>query len=149
MKKFSFKLQRILDIRTRLEEEQKLKLLSVSSEYQHLVQKKKDILDKALVARQTVEDCIISKNISAVQLRMIDMMCSHADTLSRSLDVDIEKKRQKMEEEKSKYLKSRQDKRSLEILKEREWDKFKLYQQRNEEKTVDEITKRMFNDREH
>jgi len=141
MKKFNFKLQRILDVREKLELEQKNILAKAASEYQQVVLKRDENIAKVGRSREEIYSQMKTQTVSIQQLKTIDFLQNQVDQLSRSLVIQIEEKRKKMEQERVKYNKLVKDKKSIEILKEHEFKKYKITQQRSEVLEMDEIAK--------
>ena len=141
MKKFNFKLQKILDIREKLELEQKNILSKAASEYQQLVMKRDENIAKVDLSREVLYSQMKTQSVSIQQLQTIDFLQGQVNQLSRSLAIPIEEKRKKMEQERVKYNKLVKDRKSMELLKEQELKKYKVGQQRSETLEMDEIAK--------
>ena len=141
MKKFNFKLQKILDIREKLELEQKNILTKAASEYQQVVSKRDENIAKVNQSREVLYSQMKAQTVSIQQLKTIDFLQSQVDQFSRSLAIPMEEKRKKMEQERVKYNKLVKDRKSMELLKEQEFKKYKIAQQRLETLEMDEIAK--------
>ncbi len=141
MKKFNFKLQKILDIREKLELEQKNILSKAASEYQQLVMKRDENIAKVDLSREVLYSQMKTQSVSIQQLQTIDFLQGQVNQLSRSLAIPIEEKRKKMEQERVKYNKLVKDRKSMELLKDQELKKYKVAQQRSEVLEMDEIAK--------
>ena len=141
MKKFNFKLQKILDIREKLELEQKNILTKAASEYQQVVSKRDENIAKVNQSREVLYSQMKAQTVSIQQLKTIDFLQSQVDQFSRSLAIPMEEKRKKMEQERVKYNKLVKDRKSIELLKEQEFKKYKIAQQRSETLEMDEIAK--------
>ena len=141
MKKFNFKLQKILDVREKLELEQKNILTKAASEYQQVVSKRDENIAKVDKSREALYSQMKTEAVSIQQLQTIDFLQSQVDQLSRALAIPMEEKRKKMEQERVKYNKLVKDRKSMELLKEQELKKYKVGQQRSETLEMDEIAK--------
>ena len=141
MKKFNFKLQKILDIREKLELEQKNILAKAASEYQQIVLKRDESIAKVEQSREVIYAQMKTQTVSIQQLQTIDFLQGQVNQLSRSLATPIEEKRKKMEQERVKYNKLVKDRKSMELLKDQELKKYKIAQQRIEVLEMDEIAK--------
>ena len=141
MKKFNFKLQKILDIREKLELEQKNILSKAASEYQQIVLKRDESIAKVEQSREVIYAQMKTQTVSIQQLQTIDFLQGQVNQLSRSLATPIEEKRKKMEQERVKYNKLVKDRKSMELLKDQELKKYKIAQQRIEVLEMDEIAK--------
>ena len=141
MKKFNFKLQKILDIREKLELEQKNILTKAASEYQQVVSKRDENIAKVNQSREVLYSQMKAQTVSIQQLKTIDFLQGQVDQFSRSLAIPMEEKRKKMEQERVKYNKLVKDRKSMELLKEQELKKYKVAQQRAELLEMDEIAK--------
>jgi flagellar FliJ protein len=140
MKKFSFRLQRLLDIRQKLEDEQKIVLAKASGDYQLEVNKKNRILETVSHFR----DSIKGKPPDINELRAFDKLLTDSDAAIRVIEIEMEKKRKIMEKELAKYTKLKQDKRAVEILKEKALNEHREAQKREENMEIDEIGKNVF-----
>ena len=141
MRKFNFKLQKILDIREKLELEQKNILAKAASEYQQIVLKRDESIAKVEQSREVIYAQMKTQTVSIQQLQTIDFLQGQVNQLSRSLATPIEEKRKKMEQERVKYNKLVKDRKSMELLKDQELKKYKIAQQRIEVLEMDEIAK--------
>ncbi len=141
MKKFQFRMQRILDIREKLELEQKNKLAKAASEYQKVLQKQEDKLNFLITERQKIYTDMQDKKISIQALRYIDQLQTQTDSYALLLSPEIEEKQKIMEQEREKYNKLHQEKKLIENLKEKELHKHKLLLQKAENMEMDEIAK--------
>lgn len=141
MRKFNFKLQNILDIREKLELEQKNILTKAASEYQQLLSRKDDNIQKVILSREIIYSQMKTTEVSIQSLRNLDHLQVQVNQLTRSLDPQIEEKFKKMEQERVKYNKLVKDKKSIEILKNNELKKYKIAQQRALVSDMDEIAR--------
>lgn len=141
MKKFQFRMQRILDIREKLELEQKNKLAKAASEYQKVLQKQEDRQSLLTNERQKIYTDIQDQKVSIQALQYIDQLQTQTDAYVLSLSSELEEKQKIMEQEREKYNKLHQEKKLIENLKEKELHKHKLLLQKAENMEMDEIAK--------
>ncbi len=141
MKKFEFNLQKLLEIREKKEELQKLKLAKASGEYHLEVNKVEKIKDnvKNYKSKLTKE-----KNISVENLRLLDYISSNAEKAIKNLEPVIEEKRKKMEREIEIYNSLRRERKVVEILKEKKYNQYMEELNKEEQKLVDEMAKNTY-----
>lgn len=139
-------MQKLLDIREKLELDQKNKLAVVAGEYQQALQKQELILEKSNDMRNQVFQKMDSQLLSINELRHIDQLNTHVSQYARSLLPEIEQKKQAMEKEREKYAQVHRDKKVLENLKKKELQKFKQEQIKAENRIMDEIAKNFSHD---
>ncbi|MGL4394095.1 MAG: flagellar export protein FliJ [Brevinema sp.] len=144
MKKFKFSLQALLEIRERLEEEQKNKLAKAAGEYQQALERQAAPLQKYQIAKQEATSLIQNNQVSVSQLKYLDTLYQQAQIFSFSMESEIEDKRKKMDKEKEEYNKLYRDKKALEILKEKELKDYKKLIAHQENINMDEISKNQF-----
>ncbi len=142
MKKFKFRLQSLLDIREKLELEQKNKLAKAASEYQQALKEQQDSLDFVNIQRQKIfAEQEKTGVVSMDELRYLDKLQSQSSIFARSLNEGIEQKRVLMEDERKKYDEARKKKEIIENIKKQALAKHKKAVQRWETNEMDEIAK--------
>ena len=141
MKKFEFKLQRLLEIRQKQEDNQKIELAKASGAYQLEANKKIKILDNIHELRQKIKD---SKNMSLDTMRAYDILIQNSDTAINEVEREMEKKRLVMEEELKKYTELKQKRRAVEILKEKAIKEYNIKAQKEETNRLNEIGKNIY-----
>ena len=139
MKKFTFKLQRLLEIRERLEEEARVELAKASGDYQIVLNRKNKAIQSVQHARSESETKLSFEN-----LRNYDLLQQETDRAILEIDKELEGKREIMEQKKAVYVKKKQDKRAVEILKEKALARYQEEESREEQKNLDEIGKNVF-----
>lgn len=142
MKKFNFKLQKILEIREHLEKEQKSKLAQVATEYQKLISKQEQLAQKMALAREKLPIDSLSVNLS--QLKFIDHFQDQVDSYNRGIQPQLTSIKEKLKQEQAKYNKLHQEKRAIEVLKESELKKYNYSLLKKESSQMDEIAKNLF-----
>ncbi|MGL4561343.1 MAG: flagellar export protein FliJ [Brevinema sp.] len=144
MKKFKFSLQSLLEIREKIEQEQKNKLAIAASEYQKTIDKQKYAFDQVFSAKQKLSQSMQENKISIHQLQQLDLSYKQAEQLSYSLEPEIQKAKKKLDQEKEKYNKYHMDKKALEILRDKEYEKYKKSLLHQENIIMDEISKNQY-----
>lgn len=142
MKKFEFKLQRLLEIREKKEESQKAELAKASGAYQIELNKKLKILDNIDQARKKLTEN--KKALTLDQLKAYDQLSVSGDLSIRALEPVIEQKRLRMEKEIERYTELKKERRTVEILKEKAHARWKAEADMEEVKVQDEIGKDQF-----
>jgi len=145
MKKFKFKLQKILEIREHLENEQKLKLVQAASEYQKLILKQDQLFQNIQSTQLQIDQQITSYQIDINSLRYLDQLHNKTSLYKHIMSPEIQLKKEKMEKEQQKYNSLHQKKRAIEILKESALTKYKYSFSKQESSKMDEIAKNIFN----
>lgn len=140
MKRFEFRLQRLLEIRTDKEDQQKAVLAKASGEYQNALNEKSEILRHLDETRQMIR----SGQPSLSQLQNYDHLLQNSEYAIDELEKKIEDKRQKMEKELQKYTKLKQERMAVEKLREKAYDQYKYETEREETFTNDEIGKNIY-----
>ena len=142
MKKFEFKLEKLLEIRKRREEQQLLILSKASGEYQMEVNKKNSILSQIKNERAKLHEKMGA--LSLDDLKIYDEMTKRGDLAIFKLDEVIEEKRKKMQIEVDKYTAAKKDKRAVEILREKALKKYNYEVLQEERKDIDEISRNLY-----
>lgn len=144
MKKFKFSLQALLEIRDKLESEQKNRLALAATEYQKLLDKKQFTFTQIQHAREQCDNGIKNNTVSIYQLQQLDKLYSDAEKLAFSLEPEINEKKKKLDQERELYHQRHKEKKALEILKEKEIQEYKQAMIRNENMIMDEIAKNQY-----
>lgn len=129
MKKFKFKLQKLLDIRTKEEDESK-------SIYYQAQNEKKEIENKLFELEESYKkysNLSITKD-SITQKITINYL-SHLNTDIINTIKELEEKENKVNDIKQDFINKRIKRKSLEVLKEN-----KIYELNNEEQRLEQIT---------
>ncbi len=143
MKKFTFKLQRLLEIREKKEEEARIALAKVSGEYQKVVNEKAHALDQVSQTRKRLSKDK-DKKLTLQALQAYDRLSQDVDLAVVELDRQIAARKKIMDEKLAIYTKKKQDKRAVEILKEKALARYEEETQRTEQKEMDEIAKNIY-----
>lgn len=141
MKKFNFRLQKILEIREKLEQKQKHHLINAASNYNRLRQKEEDAFKRAANAIDTAQKSFSNQGIPIDALRHADLLRTAADKLSWSLKPKIAEAQTKLNQEQILFNQAHTKKRSVEILKENALQKYQENVLKEEANQLDEMSK--------
>jgi flagellar FliJ protein len=142
VKKFDFKLQKLLEIRQKKEDQEKIELSRASGAYQFVLNKKEKILSNVQVTLDNLK-----KNKTGLTLRELqdyDRLIKNSETSVRMLEEEIEAKRKIMQEHIDKYAALKRDRRVVETLKDKALAKYESDAQMEEQKETDEIGQDLF-----
>lgn len=142
MKRFEFRLQKLLEIRKRKEEQEKLELAKASGAYQFVLNKKEKILFNLGEKRKELSNKKGQLNLR--ELQAYDSMVKDADLAIKKLDVEIEEKRKIMQKHIDKYAELKRERRVVEVLREKAYKKYEEEAGKEEQKLIDEIGKDLF-----
>ena len=142
MKKFNFRLQKILEIREKLEQKQKNQLMHAASNYNILSQKEENAFQKAAEAKHIAQKKLSDQRISIDALRNADLLITAADKLSWSLMPKIAEAQIKLNQEQIQFNQAHTKKRSIEILKENALQKYRENILKEEANQLDEMSKK-------
>lgn len=142
VKKFDFKLQKLLEIRQKKEDQEKIELAKASGAYQFEVNKKDKILNNIKDLRQELGRD--KKALDLSRLQSYDKLTRNSEFAILQLDKVIEEKRKVMQVHIDKYASLKKDKRAVEIIKEKALKRFQEEQEHEEQKDTDEIGKNLF-----
>ncbi len=139
MKKFAFKLQKLLEIRQKKEDQEKLELAKASSAYQAILQKKDKMLANVRDLRRDLKQD--DGRIDLSRLRAYDKLTKDTDLAVKKLEPLIEEKRKIMQQHVEKYTALQRDRKAVEILKDKAYSRYQEEANREEQKELDEIAK--------
>lgn len=141
MKKFSFRLQRLLEIREKKEEEARIRLAKVSGEYQKVVNQKTALQDQV---RETRHRLSSSGTHSLAELQAYDRLQQETDLAILELDKEIVLRKKAMDEQLAVYTELKKDRRAVEILREKALARYEEEARKAEQQDLDEIGKNLF-----
>ncbi len=142
MKRFEFKLQKLLEIRQKKEDQEKIELSKASGAYQFVLNKKEKVLENV---RLTLQNLGKNKNrMNLKDLQNYDKLVKESDSAVRLLDTEIEEKRIIMQEHIDKFAALKRDRRAVEILKEKARKRYEEELSREEQKQIDETGRDLF-----
>ncbi|ABR30748.1 flagellar export protein FliJ [Thermosipho melanesiensis] len=135
-----FRLQKLLDIAIKEEELRKQELFKVRKEKENLlneIEKNRKYLDN-------LENEFIGKKIQGNYLHMLLEIKQNGELYLENLYKKLEHVENLEQKILKEYLEKRKERMSFEKLKERAIQKFRIEQQRKENKNMDEIAERKF-----
>ena len=142
MKRFEFKLQKLLEIRQKKEDQEKIELSKASGAYQFVLNKKEKILSNIRTALENLKNS--KNNLALPDLQAYDRLVKNSENSVRMLDVEIEDKRKVMQEHIDKYSALKMERRVVETLKEKALKRYELEAGIEEQKETDEVGRDLF-----
>jgi flagellar FliJ protein len=142
VKKFEFKLQKLLEIRQKKEDQERIELGKASGAYQYELGKKQKILDNIKKIRRNLSS--EQKERSLFQLQSYDLLIRHSDDAITKLEVVIEEKRLIMQEHMDRYAELRKDRKVVETLKGKARKRYEEEIAKEEQKDLDEMGKNLY-----
>ncbi len=142
MKKFEFKLQKLLEIRQKKEDQEKIELSKASGAYQFVLNKKEKILSN--VQKMLDELKKNKNNLLLKDLQEYDRLVKNSEASVAMLEDEIEEKRKIMQEHIDKYSALKRERKVVETLKEKALIRYELEAGREEQKETDEIGQDLF-----
>lgn len=142
MKRFDFKLQKLLEIRQRKEDLQKVKLARASGEYQYELSKVEKIKNNIKDYKKYLfKD---KEKVSFADLRFLDQISTSSDEVIESMKPILEEKKKAMEAELQIFANLRKEKRVVELLKEKQYERYLKELDKEEQKNLDEVAKDVY-----
>lgn len=135
MKKFEFRLEKLLDIRKKREEEEKIELARASGAYQLEVNRREKVLS---TLREYRKDVMSGGKLDAGKLRAFDQWAKSSDFALMDIDKAIEQRRVVMEEHVKIYTERKRDRRAVEILREKAYSAWQESSRHEEQAELDE-----------
>lgn len=138
MPRFSFKLQRVLDIKGRREEQLKGELASAKREYKE----EEEVLHSLERSYSIYLDGLRRHQLKTISIQEVNWYRTYLSKLANDISVQSQKLEdllRRIDELKEKLIEVSKERRVLEKLRERKWDEFKKEVERLEQETLDEI----------
>ncbi|MDI6703075.1 MAG: flagellar export protein FliJ [bacterium] len=138
MPRFSFKLQRVLDIKERKEEQLKGELANVKREYEE----EEEILHSLERSHSIYLDRLRRHQLNTISIQEVRWYQTYLSKLVNDISSQSQKLEdllRRIDELKEKLIEVSKERRVLEKLKERKWDEFKHEVEYLEQETLDEI----------
>lgn len=142
MKKFKFNLQKLLEIRQKKEDQEKLELAKASMAYQNVLNKKEKLLSNVKNIRKDLSSD--RSKMSLARLQNYDKLTKDTDLAVKALEPVIEEKKKIMQEHIRLYASLQRDRKAVEILKDKAYQRYLEEQNRAEQKELDEIAKNTY-----
>jgi flagellar FliJ protein len=135
---FNFKLQRILDLKLKQEDEKKNQISSLMQ----LIKTKEDELELLLTEKKYKENHLndIRKNgVSILEIRNINQYISFLDKKMNTIRFEISSLETNLKQKRIEYLELQKERKTFEKLKEKDYEKFIYNEKKEEEKMIDQI----------
>lgn len=137
MKRFSFRLQRVLEIKQKQRDIEKQDLARKASEYNIEVAKARKLKDEK---RSAIED--MKKNPSLENRQFVERYIILNERMQKYQSEDVRRKEVPFREAMSKYLKKDSEVKIIQRLKDKAYDNYSKVLMREEYSEVDEIISR-------
>lgn len=138
-KKFNFRLESVLSYYQTAEENKKIEFVMAKKEL-NLAKQKKDEMERNLVlTNESKKECLKGD----FDFDLVNMYNNYINRIEHDIEKQqevIEKKKKEFKEKKQEYIKWRKKKRSLEILKEKSFNKYMEEIETQQQKFNDEIS---------
>jgi flagellar FliJ protein len=134
MKKFNFRLQRVLEIKDKIREISKIELSKKASEYNIEVSKLNKLKEEKKNALRDM------KNVKDLEiLQLMDNYIVSNENLQKYKQIDIKAKEKPFKEALQKYLEKNKEVKVLEKLKENYYNNYIRESLKEEEKNIDDL----------
>jgi flagellar FliJ protein len=144
MKKFTFRLQKLLDIKTA--QERKIQHeLSVEIGKQNVLKEKQQMLRAGVERQKELNHKLMSEKKSTIDsLKQYHRYSTYADVVIKNSQKEIDAMQPAIDEIRSRLSEAVKERRSIEKLKDRKFEQWKYQVKREEEKELDEINMKIF-----
>lgn len=135
---FKFRLQKILDLKEKEEDNKKNEVALVLRE----IRETKQELEKIKIMRSSEKQHREDLNSNGCSIQEIREINTYITFLEEQIDLTILKLKEldvKLKEKQDEYLESRKERKSYDKLKEKDHERFKQEEAKQEEKIIDEI----------
>ena len=133
--RFTFSLQRVLDLKVQLEEQQKIELQKLVAQSRQLQKQIKDLEDKLF----DIEDKAYSKKeISSAEILLLAEFREHLLHEIDKKEQELRECEERIEKKKKEVLEAIKERKKLEKLKEKAYIKFLTEEKKAEQKEIDE-----------
>lgn len=141
MKRFQFRLQKLLEIRQKKEDREKIELAKASGAYQLEVNKKQKVLNMLNNYRGQLGK---NKKLTLRELQEYDRLVSNSDAALGIIEEEIARKKEIMNTHIERYAKLKQERMAVEKLKERAWKRYQEEEKREQQRMLDEIGQNIY-----
>ncbi len=147
MKKFQFRLQKLLDVRTAAERLIQNELAVVVGEQNALKSKQQEFLEKLNKEKSKLHENIKDNALSVDDMLAFQKFSKFTDVLVAGTERDIEKLQPKVNEIRGRLVEAVREKKIVEKLKERKLEKWEYEYNKMMEKEADEINQKSYSKR--
>lgn len=144
MKKFKFKLQKILDIREAEEKEIQYELAEAVGKQNILKVKQQEYRNKVLAQKNIYHDKMGEGTVDFLSMMNFQRFVDFTDKYIKSSQAEIESMQPAIDEIRSRLIEATKKKRTLEKLKERQKEKWDEVLKKSEEKEQDDINQKIY-----
>ncbi|HRX16366.1 MAG TPA: flagellar export protein FliJ [Spirochaetota bacterium] len=148
MKKFSFRLQKLLDIKMAFEKKIQHELAREIGKQNLLREKQRVLKEKIEQQQHAFHESMSRTGGNFNDLKAFHRYSQYADMVINSSEHDIMAMQPKINEIRGRLLEASKERRSIEKLKEKKHDEWKYAVKRAEEVEYDEINMRIFHDQQ-
>ena len=135
---FRFKLQRVLDLKLKQEDEKKNQIATLMQ----AIKTKEDELD-ALISEKKQKEFSLNDNrkrgISILEIRNINQYLLFLDKKINTLRFEISSLESNLNQKRLEYLELQKERKTFEKLKEKDYEKYLYNEKKEEEKMIDQI----------
>ncbi len=135
---FKFKLQRILDLKIKQEDEKKNQIAVLINS----IKDKEEELEKVLSEKKEKEVSLnmdSKKGISILEIRNINQYLLFLDKKINTINFEISSLESNLKQKRQEYLELQKDRKTFEKLKEKDYEKYLYNEKKEEEKMIDQI----------
>jgi len=135
---FRFKLQRVLDLKLKQEDEKKNQIATLMK----AIKNKEDELE-ALISEKKQKEFSLNDNrkrgISILEIRNINQYLLFLDKKINTLRFEISSLESNLNQKRQEYLELQKERKTFEKLKEKDYEKYLYNEKKEEEKMIDQI----------
>lgn len=147
MKKFAFRLQKLLNIKKAYERQIQHQLAHEVSRQNALIQKQDQLRSKVAEQQALFHDTMKQHRDTVDSLRTFHQYASYADSVISDAQRQIEELQPVINEIRGRLSEAVKERRKIEKLKERKYEEWKYMVKREEEKELDEQNMKIYNQR--
>lgn len=140
MSRFVYRMQNILEIKDKMEQQAKNDFATANLR----VLEEEERLDKCLKKRRRLEDAgrelLLAERLSILDIEENKKLVAHAGEQVRAQTIQVRMAQKKLEEQRMRMQKAMQERKTQEILKEKAFEVFMQEEKAAESKEIDELT---------
>lgn len=135
---YKFKLQKILDLKEKQEDDKKNQMAEVMKQLREKEQELHDLL-KTQKEKATMMETIRMDGATIQELRNLTQYIQYIEKCIQKTRFEIETLTLNLEKKKSEYMELRKERKSYEKLKEKDIERYHYMEKKEEEKMIDQI----------
>lgn len=135
---FTFKLQKILDLKLKMEDEKKNQIASLMQSLRN----KEDELGVALNEKKLKEKNLNEsrdKGVSVIEIRNVNQYLSFLGKRINTIKFEISSLETNLKQKREEYIELQKERKTFEKLKEKDFEKYLYNEKKEEEKIIDQI----------